>query len=182
MAKLLSKEEFIKMEEKMVSFGPRFTGCKAHEDWIDYIQGEMKALGYDVKEYEETFKRWEPKETGLSFVDVDDNKIDVDKNDVCYYPYSGITDEAGVTGEMKYCGSKGINTLYTGTKGKIAVIAMPVFEAGCGLVFKKRKGGIYPESFIPPTKQGSPVVSTFVIAPLLSLARKAVKIGVFVIF
>ena len=173
MAELLSKEQIIKMEEEMVAFGPRFTGCKAHENWIDYLQGKMKDLGYDVKEYEETFKRWEPKDCGLSFVDAEDNNIVVDKDDVCYYPYSGITDEEGVTGEMKYCGSKGINTFYTGTKGKIAVIAMPVFEAACGLCFKKRKGGIYPDTFVPPMKQGSPVVSTFVIAPLLTLARKA---------
>ena len=65
MAELLSKEQIIKMEEEMVAFGPRFTGCKTHENWIDYLQGKMRDLGYDVKEYEETFKRWEPKDCGL---------------------------------------------------------------------------------------------------------------------
>ena len=173
MAELLSKEKLIEMEEKMVSIGTRFTGCKAHEDWIDYISEQMTNLGYEVKEDVKTFKRWEPKDWALSFETAEGEKVDVDKEDVSYYPYSGITDEEGVSGELKYCGSKGINTFYTGTKGKIAVIAMPLFQAGCGLCFKKRKGGIYPDTFTPPQKQSSPVVATFVIAPLITMARRA---------
>ncbi len=165
---LFNVDKLREMEEKMVAMGPRLTGNAAHEQFIDYIYKEMTDLGYEVKEDYFTFKRWEPKDYSLSYKD-NGKIIDVDKDNTAYYPYSGFTPKEGVTALMEWCG-KPVSS-FLGSKNKIAVISMPIFEAGCGLVFKKRYS--YPDTFIPPEKQGSPVVSTFVIAPFLNLAKLA---------
>lgn len=169
---LLSADSLRALEEEMVGYGPRLTGSAAHEKFIARIEELMTSLGYEVKEDKHTFNRWEPHEWSLSY-----DYCGAPANDVkcSYYPYSGFTPKEGVTAPMKYCGSKGIS-LFAGSKGKIAVVAMPVFEAPVGLVFKKRR--CYPESFVPPAKQGSPVVATFVIAPILALAKAAGAKGV----
>jgi hypothetical protein len=168
MAKLLSVDSLIEMEEKMVSFGPRLTGSEAHSKMINFMQESMENLGYEIKQDDHIFKRWEPKNYSLKY-NCNGESIDVDNKDISYYPYSGITDSDGITAPMEWCG-KPVST-FIGSRGKIAVVSMPIFEASCGLVFKKRE--VYPENFTPPEKQGSPVVSTFVIAPFLDLAKKA---------
>lgn len=165
---LLSSEKLQEMEETMVGMGPRLTGSDAHEQFIDYIAKHMTDLGYEIKEDHFTFKRWEPKDYSLSYK----NKgkiVEIDKELLSYYPYSGFTPDEGITAPMEWCG-KPVSS-FLGSKNKIAVVSMPIFEADCGLVFKKRY--CYPDTFTPPEKQGSPVVSTFVIAPFLSLAKAA---------
>lgn len=168
MAELLKTELLKEMEEKMVGFGPRLTGSLAHEQFISYVEDEMTKLGYEIKEDKHTFKRWEPLDLSLSYTN-EGKTVNVDNNDISYYPYSGCTRSEGITAPMEWCG-KTIST-FIGSYGKIAVVSMPVFEADCGMVFRKRC--VYPETFVPPAKQGSPVVSTFVIAPFLTLAKIA---------
>lgn len=165
MARLLDSADLKDYEETIVGFGPRLTGSAAHEHFIEFITDKMTKLGYDVKEDKHTFNKWEPTKWALTY---GSNKTNVDINDVDYYPYSGLTEEKGVSGKLCYCGH-GVS--YIGSRNKIAVIEIPIFEASCGLVFKKR--AVYPTDFIPPAKQGSPVVATFVIAPFLSLAKAA---------
>lgn len=172
---LLSVAELKEMEEYIVGLGPRLTGCAAHDKMINFISSKMTEYGYEVKEDYHTFKRWEPSDWALSY-EVDGERVEVAKEDLSYYPYSGLTPDEGVSGRLKYVGKFGIDTFYCGCRGKIAVIKVPMFEASCGLVFKKR--AVYPETFVPPTKQASPVVATFVIAPLLGMARRAGAKGV----
>lgn len=164
---LLPISKLQEMEETMVGMGARLTGSTAHINFINYIENEMTSLGYEVKEDLFTFKRWEPEHFALSYQDKG-NTVNVETRDISYYPYSGCTTDDGITAPMKWCGKEPISS-FLGTKNKIAVISMPIIEAGCGLVFKKRSS--FPEDFIPPTKQGSPVVSTFVIPPLLKIAK-----------
>ena len=171
MAELFTREELKDYEEKLVSFGSRLTGSKAHEDEIDMIVSKMQELGIEMHEDKHTFNRWEPTSWGLKFGDTE-----VEQNDIDYYPYSGVTPEEGITAKMHYSGH---GFSFIGSRGKIAVVEVPIFEAPCGLVFKKR--GVYPEDFVPPTKQGSPVVATFVIAPLLKLAKMEGAKGVIAI-
>ena len=34
--------------EKMNSFGPRYTGSKAHQDFIESLKSEIKDMGFEV--------------------------------------------------------------------------------------------------------------------------------------
>ncbi|MFA6866817.1 MAG: hypothetical protein WCR54_04800 [Clostridia bacterium] len=170
MAELFAKEKLIEMEEMLVGLGPRLTGSQPHIDYINFLEKELISYGYEIGEDDNVFNKWEPKDYSLNYESNEGNIIEVDKNDISYYPYSGQTEEEGVTAPMKWCGKEPINS-FMGSLNKIAVVSMPIFEADCGLVFKKRE--VYPSDFIPPQKQGSPVVSTFVIAPVLKHAKKA---------
>lgn len=169
MAGLFTIEELKKAEEAMVAMGPRLTGSKAHKDYIDFLKNKLNSFGLQVEEDEYKFNRWEPYDYSLIYENFSGKTVMVDKNDLSYYPYSGVTEEEGITAQMKWCGQP--VSSFIGSRDKIAVTAMPIFEADCGLVFKKRS--VYPEDFTPPEKQGSPVVSSFVIAPLLKLAKNA---------
>ena len=168
---LYSIEELKSGMQKLIGFGPRLTGNKSHRDMIDWLEGELTSLGYEVKSDTHTFKRWEPFNWSLTYSDKG-NTIEVEQPS--YYPYSGCTKEEGVTAEMFLCG-KAIASIF-GSKNKIAVVTMPIFQASCGLIFKKRD--CFPEDFVPPEKQGSPVVASFVIPPLIEIARIAGAKGV----
>lgn len=164
MAELLKKEKLMELEKDMVDLGPRLTGNKAHENYIALLKKELSSYGYEVKSDFLSLKRWEPKKWSLSYTDKGET---INVSDITYYPYSGITDEGGVSGKLKYCG-KNI-TPYLNVIGRIAIVKMSVFEASCGLVFKKRE--CVPKDFTPPKKLASPVVSSFVLAPMIKQAK-----------
>lgn len=164
MAELLKKEKLIQLEKEMVKLGPRLTGNEAHGKFIDLLKNELNGYGYKVKSDHLSLKRWEAKSWSLCYTD-NGNIINV--SNISYYPYSGITDEKGVCGKLQYCG-KNI-TPYLNVKDKIAIVKMSVFEASCGLVFKKRE--CVPSDFTPPKKLASPVVSSFVLAPMIKQAK-----------
>ncbi|MDD3946878.1 MAG: hypothetical protein PHI19_03470 [Clostridia bacterium] len=158
--------------EEMVSLGPRLTGNKAHAEFIGIIKRELKEMGVPCFQDKLTLKkRWEPKRWKL-VIDDGDEKFEI--KDVSYYPYSGVTDAEGVSGKLFDAG-KNIGN-YMGSANKIAVIAMSVFEADAGLVFKKRS--VYPQDYCPPKKMASPVVSSFVFAPMLKRAKRMGAKGV----
>lgn len=168
---LYSIEELKAGMDKLIGFGPRLTGNKSHRDMVDWLEGELSSLGYEVNSDTHTFKRWEPFSWSLTYTDKGNN---VEVEEPSYYPYSGRTAEDGITAEMVWCG-KAIASIF-GCKNKIAVVTMPIFQASCGLIFKKRKS--YPEDFVPPEKQGSPVVASFILPPLIEVARIAGAKGV----
>jgi hypothetical protein len=165
MSGLFDIEEIKKNHQKMVQMGPRLTGSAAHKEFIESIKRELTAIGLEPKTDTLHFKRWEPGRWALSFSDGGKN---TEAESASYYPYSGCTPPEGVTAKLKYSGKRGLSA-FLGVRNKIAVVSMPVFEAGIGLVFKKRAG--FPADFEPPKKQGSPVVATFVISPNIGLAR-----------
>lgn len=168
---LLGIDELKEKMQKLINFGPRLTGNAAHQKMIDWIEDEMISMGYEIKSDTHTFKRWEPMDWSLTY---NDKGKTVEIEEPSYYPYSGCTKEQGITAEMMWCG-KAIASIF-GCQNKIAVVTMPIFEASCGLIFKKRD--TYPQDFIPPKKQGSPVVASFVIAPILQMAKLAGAKGV----
>jgi len=162
---LYTKEKLIELEKEMVALGPRLTGNGAHKDFINIIRRELTALGCEVYSDKLTMKkRWEPKDWKLS---ININGEDYNIPGVSYYPYSGETPPEGVSGKLIDCGKNIGNFL--GSKDKIAIIRMSVFEAGAGLIFKKRD--VYPEGYEPPKKMASPVVASFIFPPMLKRAR-----------
>jgi len=45
---LMSEKELQKGVELMNSFGPRYTGSKAHKDFISYLKDEVHKLGFET--------------------------------------------------------------------------------------------------------------------------------------
>lgn len=167
MKNLLTRKKLIELEEKMVGFGPRLTGSEAHKEYIRMLKDEMRSYGFKI--YSDTLnmkKRWEPKRLELIIKSGNDvRKI----KKISYYPYSGQTPPSGVKGRLCYCG-KGYGR-YLKAKGKIAVVEVPVFSVDVGLAFKKR--GVYPSDAKLPQKVTSPMISTFVLFPIIKAAKLA---------
>lgn len=106
-----SEEVMLQNIEIMNSFGSRVTGSKGHNEFINWLKSEITDMGLEVHTNKYIFEQWEEKTSELS---IDGEKIEVSSA----YPYSGITDKDGVTGELVYIK----NNDYKPAKGKIAVV------------------------------------------------------------
>lgn len=109
--RLDSQEEMLREIEKMNSFGSRTTGSKGHNQFIAWLKNELTDMGLKVHSDRYTFDRWEEEK---SAVYIGGKEVLVSSA----YPYSGETDENGVTGELVYTTKDD----YKKAKGKIAVI------------------------------------------------------------
>jgi hypothetical protein len=103
----------------MARLGPKYTGNKAHTTFVDFLDAEMKSAGLTVQRDRYTFPRWEARRNALSITPRGGTKTDVPVTS--YFPYSGRTSAAGVTGELAYAGSNPTFTL-TDLAGKVALI------------------------------------------------------------
>ena len=90
---LPSKESVMENMQKMNSFGSRLTGTKGQNAYTAWLKDEIAKMGYDVVDKQYTFKKWEATDWSLT---VDGQNIDVSSP----FPYSGLTDEKGVTGKL----------------------------------------------------------------------------------
>ncbi|MEH6999300.1 MAG: hypothetical protein V7542_12950 [Limnobacter sp.] len=80
---------------KMCAFGPRLTGFKEHNDYIDYLEQEFLSCGMTVKRDPQVMTRWIAKDWSLT---VGGQSIVVD----AYYPRSGTTSAEGVLAPLVY--------------------------------------------------------------------------------
>lgn len=151
----ISKEEMLEGMNTMNSFGARLTGNKAHSDFIKYLKSEIEKMGVQIFSDPFYFKRWEEKSSSIEILDGEERtSIPVSSA----YPYSGETDENGITQELVYV--KDVTDIPK-TTGKIAV-----FEVGnvnfipSEIAFDKRSS--YPEDVVLDKKYEGPVITSFV--------------------
>lgn len=95
----ISKNGLLDGMHIMNSLGIRLTGSKAHNDFISYLQDEIKKMGVKIYSDPFYFKRWEEKKSKIEILE-DDKKINIPISSA--YPYSGETDENGITEELVY--------------------------------------------------------------------------------
>jgi hypothetical protein len=103
----------------MAKLGPKYTGNEAHTKFVEFLATEMKSLGLEVSREHYTFPRWDAKRTALNVTPKGGAKTVIPVTS--YFPYSGSTPAAGVTGELVYAGSGPKFTLGDLT-GKIALV------------------------------------------------------------
>lgn len=151
----ISKENLALGMEKMNSCGVRLTGSKAHNDFISYLQDEIKKMGVKIYSDPFYFKRWEEKKSEIEILD-DDEKINIPVSSA--YPYSGETDENGITEELVYI--KNLSDV-ADVKGKIAVFDVSNINfIPSEIAFDKRTS--YPEDVVLESKYEGPVITSFV--------------------
>lgn len=109
----------------MNDLGPRYTGNKAHQAYVNFLDIQLKAFGLDVAYDNYVFPRWEARRTALKLL-AGDSPQDIAVSS--YYPYSGQTTYAGVEGELVYLGSlpKDVFSTDLDLKGKIALVDAPL--------------------------------------------------------
>jgi hypothetical protein len=103
----------------MAKLGPKFTGNKAHTQFVEFLATQLQSLGLDVTRDHYTFPRWEAKRWAISAHSASgqETKIPV----TSYWPYSGQTPPEGVTGELVYGGMHPAYQL-SGVEGKIVFV------------------------------------------------------------
>lgn len=151
----ISKDALLAGVEKMNSFGIRTTGSKAHSDFINYLQDEIKKLGVKIYSDPFYFRCWEEKNSSIEIIDGDEN-INIPVSSA--YPYSGETTADGVTEELVYV--NGLSDIKN-VKGKIAVFDVSnVNFIPSEIAFDKRTS--YPEDVVLESKYEGPVITSFV--------------------
>ncbi|MFF2018482.1 hypothetical protein [Paenibacillus sp. NPDC058177] len=115
--RLDSSAAMLKNIEVMNSFGSRTTGSEGHNKFIAWLEQQVTDMGLTVYRDQYTFDRWEEKNSSLV---IDQQPIHVSSA----FPYSGETDEKGVTGELVYT-KRGD---YEQASGKIAVVEIENFK------------------------------------------------------
>src|SRR4051812_26948931 len=103
----------------MARLGPKYTGNKAHTTFVEFLATEFQKAGCDVARERYTLPRWEAKRWSITIAPATGKSFTAPGTS--YFPYSGQTPAAGVTGELVYAGSSPRFTL-TGLEGKIALI------------------------------------------------------------
>lgn len=162
-----SPEEMKKQVEKMNAFGVRLTGSKAQNDFIGYLKNEIHGMGLETYSDPFYFNRWEEKESHLYlYEDTDVEEIHISS---CF-PYSGETDEAGITACLHMVEEKHLGFLPA--QGKIAVVNINELDfLPSTLAFHIKNK--YPETASIPAKYNGPVATSFVNFPFLQNAKAA---------
>lgn len=173
MSYAITSEKLLQGVEKMNSFGPRYTGSKAHQSFIESLKAEIRAMGFEVYSDPFYFKRWECKESSLCVMG--ESELDIPVSSV--HPYSGVTGDEGIEAEL--CHFKGVSDIKN-VKDKIAVFEISNIDfIPSEIAFDKRSS--YPADVAMEAKYEGPVITTFVkfVYGLLAKAGKA-KAAVFV--
>jgi len=123
----------------MPKLGPKYTGNKAHTEFVEFLAKEMKAAGLDVGRERYTLPRWDAKrwEISIALSSGSQSKIPV----TSYFPYSGQTPAAGVTGDLVFAGTNPTFDL-SGLQGKIALVECPTNVRKWAAEY--RAWGVYP--------------------------------------
>lgn len=151
----ISKEEMLSGMNTMNSLGARLTGNRAHSDFIKYLKSEIEKMGIQIFSDPFYFKRWEEKSSSIDILDGEE-KISVPVSSA--YPYSGETDENGITEELVYV--KDVTDIPK-TTGKIAVFEVSnVNFIPSEIAFDKMTS--YPENVVLDKKYEGPVITSFV--------------------
>ncbi len=134
----------------MAKLGPKYTGNKAHTTFVEWLATEMKKVGVDVGRERYTLPRWDARRAELTVSPASGSvsKIPV----TSYFPYSGQTPAAGVTGEIVYAGTSP-NFKLDGLQGKIAFIDFATSTRQWSEIFQpwgiNPAGETFPESIRP---------------------------------
>ena len=125
----------------MAKLGPKYTGNKAHAEFVEFLATEMTKTGLDVARERYTLPRWDAKRWSLR---VNGSAIPT----TSYFPYSGQTSASGVTGDIVFAGTNPTFDL-SDLHGKVAVIACPTNVRNWAEEY--RAWGVYPSAETFPT-------------------------------
>jgi hypothetical protein len=103
----------------MAKLGPKYTGNRAHTTFVEFIATELKGAGLEIERMHYTFPRWEARRWELTIAPTSGASFKAPVTS--YFPYSGQTPAAGVTGELVFAGTQPKFNL-DGLTGKVAFV------------------------------------------------------------
>ena len=117
------QDEVWKWVTWMAQLGPKFTGNKAHQTFVDFLETKLRSYGLQIEKETYTFPRWDAHRSSIRITPANEPAFDV--HVTSYFPYSGETGAEGVTGQLVYAGSGGSWDL-SSVSGKVVLIDCPV--------------------------------------------------------
>jgi len=136
-----SQKEVWDWQVWMAKLGPKYTGNPAHSEFVEFLAKGLTSAGLDVQREHYIFPRWDAKRWEISITP--SSGAPFKPVVTSYFPYSGDTRAAGVTGELVYAGSPGAFKL-DGLQGKIALVDFKVNHRKFGEIYEP--WGIYPST------------------------------------
>jgi hypothetical protein len=118
-ALLPTQKEVWDQQVWMAKLGPKYTGNQAHTTFVEFLATNLKSLGLDVARERYTLPRWDARRWAITVKPASGAAFSVPVTS--YFPYSGQTTAAGVTGELVFAGSNPTFTL-DGLRGKVAFV------------------------------------------------------------
>jgi len=107
----------------MARLGPKYTGNAAHTTFVEFLATELKRIGVDVARERYTFPRWDARRWSIAVAPASAAAFTAPVTS--YFPYSGQTTPAGVSGELVFAGRNPTFTL-EGLQGKVALLECPI--------------------------------------------------------
>ena len=128
----------------MAKLGPKYTGNKAHTTFVDFLAAEFKAAGCEIVRDTYRLPRWDARRWEIAVTPASGQAFKAPVTS--YFPYSGQTSAAGVTGELAFAGSSPTFAL-TNLQGRVALIDFATATREWARLYKP--WGIHPadESF-----------------------------------
>src|SRR3954453_3637162 len=123
----------------MAKLGPKYTGNKAHTEFVEFLARELKATDLDVERERYTLPRWEARRAEIAVTPLRGARFTVPVTS--YFPYSGQTPPSGVSGGVAFAGANPKFDLGS-LQGKIALVECPTNTRKWGEEY--RPWGIYP--------------------------------------
>src|SRR5690242_12295451 len=80
----------------MARLGPKYTGNKAHTTFVEFLAAELKRIGLDIVRERYTLPRWDARRWEIAITPASGAAFKAPVTS--YFPYSGQTPAAGVTG------------------------------------------------------------------------------------
>jgi len=117
----------------MAKLGPKFTGNRAHTQFVEFLATHLQSLGLDFTRDRYTFPRWEAKRWEIGVRPASGQPFNVPVTS--YWPYSGQTPAEGVTGELVYGGAHPGYQL-SGVEGKIVFVDIANEPANWGETYQ----------------------------------------------
>jgi hypothetical protein len=122
-ALLPTEKEVWAWETWMAKLGPKYTGNKAHVEFVEWLATNLTSSGLELVRENHKFTRWEERRSALTITPASGKSFAAPITS--YFPYSGQTKTEGVTGELVYCGSAPKFDM-SNLQGKIALLEAPI--------------------------------------------------------
>ena len=116
---LPSQKEVWDWQVWMAKLGPKYTGNKAHTEFVEFLASHLQEYGLEVAREHYTLPRWEARHYAITVTPASGKNFRAPVTS--YFPYSGQTPAVGVTGELVYAG-RNPSFMLDGLQGKIALI------------------------------------------------------------
>ena len=136
---LPSQKEVWDWQVWMAKLGPKYTGNKAHAEFVNFLASHLEKYGLEVAREHYMLPRWEARHCAITVTPASGKSFRAPVTS--YFPYSGQTPAGGVTGELVYAGHNPSFTL-VGLQNKIALIDFATNVRHFGEMYKP--WGIYP--------------------------------------